>query len=236
MTRFAAFSIITLACVGLASAQDQSPTTKGKIQIGDHRYKMDVSKIYEIKVQGEGFIPIVQIRPGRFVQVKVDRDNDLYSAYFMPQESREHRIVIIPDTYEDLGMNPFEYSITVKPITLAEKPVLAEKSKISADDPIYKVEGGAQLPFKAFPIKMKGKQLYIIDMVGTSAMSQFEPNMILEGPDGNIVARDESGSPRSARIFFQPRRDGDYRIIASSYGKATGDFMLTVRSQAKDKE
>jgi hypothetical protein len=53
--------------------------------------------------------------------------------------------------------------------------------------------------------------------------------------DGKIVASDDdSGGDYNARIIFQVRRAGDYRIIATTLRRATGPFTLTVRTQAAD--
>jgi hypothetical protein len=216
-------------------AQDGVTKVKGKIMIGDHRTKMEVGKIYEVRVEGEGFRPVVQIRPGRgIVGVRTEADGDTFSGYFMPMESREHRILITPETY-DLGDGPFTFNLTIRPIILSEKPALQEKTKLTADDPIYKEGGRKDCYFKGYPFKMKAKQAYVIEMISTSNLD-MEPNLFLEAPDGNIVADNDAGIGKTARIVYVPRRDGEYRIIASTYARAVGDFTLTVRTQHPPKE
>jgi len=37
----------------------------------------------------------------------------------------------------------------------------------------------------------------------------------------------------NSRIVFRPKKDGDFRIIATTLGQETGEFTLTVR-QAKN--
>src|SRR5215831_12557615 len=104
--------------LGIPPAHGQDPPTKakGKISIGDHRVKMDVGMVYEIRVEAEGFLPNVQIKPGYFITPRVDRETDTFTGFFVPKESREHRILIIPDIYDELGAGPFDYGLTVKPI------------------------------------------------------------------------------------------------------------------------
>ena len=79
-----------------------------------------------------------------------------------------------------------------------------------------------------FSVKLKARQFYIIDMMrGTE---EIDPYLFLEDSEGKIVASDDdSGGNRNARIVFSPRRDSEYRIIATTLSPANGPFTLTVR-------
>jgi hypothetical protein len=77
---------------------------------------------------------------------------------------------------------------------------------------------------------LKARQLYIIDMQRVA--KEMDPYLMLEGPGGKVVMQDDDGGGNSnARIIFQARRAGEYRIIASVADKERlGDFTLTVRT------
>src|SRR5262249_1067076 len=139
----------------------------------------------------------------------------------------------MPSLYDDLDGGELEYKVIFKPIPLAQKPLLQEKGELKTSDPIYKGENefsNSRGPHKAFPIKLKARQLYIISMERTA--KDMDPYLMLEGPGNKIVATDDdSGGDSNARIIFQPRRAGDYRIIATVAEKEhVGGFTLTVRT------
>lgn len=82
---------------------------------------------------------------------------------------------------------------------------------------------------------MKSRQLYIIELKSANEDSDYDPMLYLETPGGMIVSQDDdSGGDLNARIFFQCRRDGEYRIIATSSDTEVGEFTLTDRTQAGD--
>ena len=90
---------------------------------------------------------------------------------------------------DDLGDGLLEYTFSVKQVPLFEKPLLQEKGKLVANDPLYKNSDGASRDahFKAYPVKLKAKSLYIIDMETATKDPKFDPYLYLEGPDGKVV-------------------------------------------------
>jgi hypothetical protein len=233
--RLLAALVVALALLPAAQGGGKGLSTKGQVKIGSHSHKMEGGKLYQVRVEGSGFRPLVNIRPGYLTHTSVSDDGDTLQGYFIPRETKAHRLFITPDLYDDLGDGPLDYTLTIKPIPLAEKPVLQEKGQLAATDPVYKnADFGVKTDchFKAYPIKLKARQFYIIDLVKTD---DLDPYLFLEGPDMKILAQDDdSGGNLNARILFQPRRDGEYRIIATSLSRATGGFTLTVRTQAKE--
>ncbi|HYT88529.1 MAG TPA: PPC domain-containing protein [Gemmataceae bacterium] len=226
--------LLALGLLGFSGLQAQDVTVKGKIRIGGHKQKLEKDKLYHVKVEAEGFRPQVNIRPGYFLYANFG-EGDTFQGYFLPRETRDYSLSIGPDLGDDLGEGQLKYTVTIKSIPMAAKPLLAEKAKLTNQDPIYKVPE-FNLPkkchFKAYTIKLKAKQFYIIDMEKIS--EGMDPYLYLEDPSGKIVAQDDdSGGDLNARVIFQPRRDGEYRIIATTLVPATGDFRLTVRGQEK---
>ncbi len=231
-------SLIGLGLLAPAWSQGPESSFKGQVKIGQHKQKLERGKLYRVKVESDGFRPNVTVRPGYFIHTGEANQGDTFLGFLFPQESREYKFLVLPNLFDEIGDGPLNYTMQISNIPLAEKPVLEEKAKLEKADPIYKnpdLGFDKKCLFKAFPIKMQAKQFYIIDMVRSG--DDIDPYLYLEGPDGKIVASDDdSGGSLNARIIYQPRRSGAYRIIASTLVPATGAFTLTVRSQAKEKE
>lgn len=217
-----------------AAAQEKETASKGQVKIGIHKQKMEAGKLYQVRVDAEGFAPSVGLRPGYFTNSEMLNQGDTFQAFVLPAETREHRITVLPNLNDDLDERTFDYKLTITPIPLAEKPLLEEKGKLAATDPGYTNEGfgNDKYPHKPFAIQMKARQMYIITM--KTATNDMDPLLFLEGPGGKIVARDDdSGGSLNARIFIQPRRGGEHKIIATSGSKVFGDFTLTVQTTEK---
>ena len=66
-------------------------------------------------------------------------------------------------------------------------------------------------------------------MISTS----FDTYLFLEDSAGNVLIQDDdSGGNLNARILYEAPKEGEYRIIATTLFRATGEFTLTVRSTA----
>jgi hypothetical protein len=225
-----------LLCVAalLAAAPPKDIEENGKVNVGVHKVKMNVDTLYHIRVEGDGFRPEVVIQPGRIVAVGQAKDSDVVEMAIVPIEAREHRIIVGLNVFADQVEAVNNYSLKVQAIRLDKTPLLKEKKELTDDDPKYANRELARKDshHKAFPIKLTAKTFYVIDMVRTGEDEQFDPFLYLEDADGKIVAADDdSGGNLNARIVFQPRRSGEFRIIASTLTPATGPFTLTVRTQ-----
>jgi len=115
-----------------------------------------------------------------------------------------------------------EYTLTVQ---RAPKPILNVTKRWTDKDPKYTNDSY----FKAYSIKMKAGETYIIDLV-RAGKELLDPYLFLEDKNKQVVDRDDdSGGNLNARIVFTPKTDGEHRIIATTLGLATGEFTLTVR-------
>jgi hypothetical protein len=101
--------------------------------------------------------------------------------------------------------------------------LLQQKGELTAKDPLYTTGS----PYKLYKLKLKAKTNYIIEM---KAIGKFDPYLVIEDEDMDILAEDDdSGGNLDALIKFTPRKDGEYRIIATSFMGATGQYELIVR-------
>jgi len=101
--------------------------------------------------------------------------------------------------------------------------IAAQLTRDDAKDPVLKVSFR-----KAYTVKMVVNKTYTIDMVS----KDFDAFLRLEDATGKELARDDdSGGDLNARIIFRCPADGDYRIIATSFGAGVGNFTLQVREE-----
>ncbi len=104
------------------------------------------------------------------------------------------------------------------------KPILTKEDKLSEDDPKDKVLRRSFA--KRYPVKLEAGKAYRIDMTS----KEIDSLLRLEDPSGKQVAIDddsgEGGYP-NARIIYKPNEDGEYQVIATTYGQVMGQFKLT---------
>jgi hypothetical protein len=211
---------------------DKEMTAKGQVKIGVHRFKMEVGKLYLVRVEANGFTPAVTIRPDFFMNTGENFvQGDTFQAYVLPRESREYRITVAPSVEDDeLDGQLFDYAISVTPIPMAPAPLINEQGKLSQNDPPYQNAGGNgnRGPHKAYPVNFKAGQVYIVTLDATTK-GEFDPYLQIEGAGGKILAQDDDGGGYpNARLFFKPKRGGEHRLIVTAVGKGNGSFNLKV--------
>jgi hypothetical protein len=138
-TVLAAVALTVLVPLGLrATAQDEKGlTVKGQIKIGDHAVKMEAGKLYEIRVEGNGFSPVLNLSQGFFRIAAAKFDKDAVTRYFIPAKTMEYRLYITPSVFGQLPQGPLEYTLKVNRIPIGKKPVLKQESELTDKDPSY---------------------------------------------------------------------------------------------------
>lgn len=103
--------------------------------------------------------------------------------------------------------------------------ITALNSNLAQNDPRDRVQKG---PHKIHVIPMKAGKTYTIDLQS----KDFDAFLRLEDAAGQQLAMDDDGGDGlNSRLVFQPRRNENYRIIATSLGNGTGNYILTVRER-----
>jgi hypothetical protein len=206
-------------------------TGKGQVKVGVHRVRMEVGKLYLVRVEANGFTPAVTIRPGNFMSTGESFvQGDTFQAYVLPRETREYRITVAPDVNDDeLDGQLFDYSVTVTPIPMAPTPLLNEDTKLAFNDPPYQNPmGGNRGPHKAFTVNFKAGQVYIIT-VDVAEKGGLDPYLQVEGAGGKVLAQDDDGGGYpNCRLFLKPKRGGEHRLIVTAVGKGAGAFNIKV--------
>jgi len=134
-------------------------TSKGQVKVGVHLQKLQAGKLYQVRVEGAGFRPNVTIRPGYFTNMTSLDEGDTFQGYFVPQETREYRLFVLPSLSDDTDGGTLDYKVIFKPVPLGKKAVFQEKAELKASDPPYKGEDGARTegPHKAFKVRLRAR-------------------------------------------------------------------------------
>jgi S1-C subfamily serine protease len=93
--------------------------------------------------------------------------------------------------------------------------------------------------FKTYTFRMKAGSTYTIDMIAYNGMGKkkkknpediLDPFLRLESPAGKMLAEDDdSAGNMNSRIVYKAIKDGDYRIVATSFGgEQTGRFTVNI--------
>ena len=203
-------------------AGEKGLEVKGQVKPGRHQFKMVAGTIYRIEAEGKNFRPRLFIGQEAWVdpfQQSFPKDNR-YSAYAVVPKTQDYRIVVVPDLLDPIGAGPLDYTLKITPLVLEAQPVFQVADKFTDKDPLYQPQRDSH--FKAYPLKVKAGQFYILDLV---KKSPIDPYLYLENDKKDIVASDDdSGGNLNARIVFRADKDGAYRIIATTLTKAEGAF------------
>lgn len=99
------------------------------------------------------------------------------------------------------------------------------KGKFTDDDPKHPQRQG---PSQTHAIKMKAGQSYTIDMVSTELDSYL---YLLDSKGNQLDEDDDSGGNLNSRIVFNCGKDGEYKIVCTTFApQMAGNYVLTVKT------
>jgi hypothetical protein len=111
----------------------------------------------------------------------------------------------------------------------AEKPVTIEGNLDDLDPKDKKTKG----PSKTYAFRLLKGKSYVLDLIS----EDFDAFLRVEDADGKELAwDDDSGGDLNSRIKFDPPKDGNYKLIASSLDGKNGKFQLKIRPGEAVKE
>jgi S1-C subfamily serine protease len=113
------------------------------------------------------------------------------------------------------------------------KKVFEKKDSLSKDDPVIPApsDGAQKSHFKKYTFRMKAGHTYTIDLISKDKKgTKLDTFLKFESPDGKLIAEDDDGAGfPNARIVYKAIKEGDYRIIATSFdADQVGDFTLSI--------
>lgn len=220
-TAVAVAVLAALSQTSSAHAQEFS----GQIKVGIHKVKVEAGKVYQVTLTStcsDRSFPIVEAFPTRLTIIFADKVRD-DKMYLIANKTEEYTLYVVSP------LGPFDeavidYKLSVKALPGSDKPVLKEKVTIAEKDPVYQTRNSR---FKAYTVSLKASNTYVIDLVKTAPGQ--DPYLYLEDAGMKIVRQDDdSGGDLNARIIFQPEKDGDFRIIATTLNNTVGEMNLTV--------
>jgi hypothetical protein len=225
--------LFTLALALLLPSPAPGQEFKGQLKVGIHKAKLEKGKLYQVLVDSTANPPPtagLDWRQGFVTQVfgKDFRDN---KTYFLPPKSDTFTFYVLPG-FGQQNEETIDYTLKFKEMEF-DKPLVDEKTKLTDKDPTYLPPpenfGPKNVFYKPYKVQLKAGKLVVIDMVRSD--KTMDPYLFLEGPDGKIVMQDDDGSgDRNARIMYVPQKDGEYRVIATTLDRTTGEYTLTVRT------
>ena len=215
---------------------DKGTALKGEVRVGYHKVRLEAGKLYQVRVEGNGFAPQVAVRPGGFTQLgDVPRppggaaEWDLFEGIVAPRETRDYVLTVSPKTDDDLDGGRFTYTATVTPLAA----LLDKQDRTNRNDPRYQNGTVKVGPHKEYPVQFKARQVYVITLDMTQPGMGYDPYLVLEGPGGDVVAsNDDGGQGLNSRIVYRARRGGEYRVIAAGLGDGVGGFHVRVITTA----
>jgi hypothetical protein len=230
------------AALGLAQ---ETQTLTGKVMLSIQKLNVQAGETYEITLEGKKFGPLLSHRFQDFSQLSmIFAGSDITKpnvsrVLLVAKRTGELPVnVTLPSGVPDGEPESLDYTMKVKRIAFSKQALLEKQDALVASDPVYK-EGGGGSPHKAYPITLKSGKFYKIDMVRKQGVGfgGMDPYLYLEDTKATqayqkIVARDDdSGGNLNARIVYQPKKDGEFRVIATSLNRMPGEFTITVREQ-----
>jgi hypothetical protein len=230
----------------LAHGQDPLFQGQGEITVTQHKMEMKAGDLYVVRVLGKGFMPNAHVQPGflrqRFIAQNFNQPFAgkalTYEATFSPQQSQEHIITVLPIAFGTLPEGPLQYELTVKRLRFSDKPLLDKKDELTADDPVLNVANVfGKKKHKSYAVTLQAGRTYAIEMTRNRNESKLrDPYLILLDSGKKMVSQDDDGAgDLNSRIIFDPPKEGEYHIIATSLtGNDAGAFTLTVREAVKE--
>lgn len=222
--------ILSVAVMLSSAAAQDVKTAKGQISVGIHKYKAVAGEFYLVQVTGQGFRPNVIQRPEGFHYIPEDfRKPYVYKGYIVPPKTEEESIFVSAELYNLKGTGPFAYDVKVTHVPFSDKLLLDKKDAWTATDPVYKRSGKH---FKAYKISLEAGKFYRIELRRTGTGNKADPYLYLENAKGQDIDSDDDGLGfPNAMMVYMPQKTGEYRIIATTLSKATGQFSLKVKVQ-----
>jgi WD40 repeat protein/tRNA A-37 threonylcarbamoyl transferase component Bud32 len=191
--------------------------------------KLAEGKAYQIDMTSKKIGPYLRLEDAAGKQLAQDRrGGGFFNARIVFRCMADGEYKIIATSVSDDGTGRFDLTLKapeVKTIALELKDGAAEvQPALVATDVKDLVR--IQSVCKIYSVKLKAGKTYQIDMKSKDIDSYLR----LEDAVGEQLAEDDdSGGGQDARIIFNCPADGVYRIIATTFGAETGQFLLAIK-------
>ena len=84
--------------------------------------------------------------------------------------------------------------------------------------------------YKVHKVQLEAGRPCVISLESAKGAGWFDTYLRVEDASGKVLAQyDDMGVDMNALAVFTPPTAGEYRIVATSYQPATGNYLLVVR-------
>lgn len=198
-------------------------TVKKELTESGHMVKMQQGHAYFVTLRSQIFKPELRILvDGEQIHAKVGKKADKeYVIYWthVPEKTVNAKLLITSSPYDPIRIGA-RYSLNIE----AREPLLLVKGKLTTDDKKYPQRTKSY--FKSHAVKLKAGHRYQISMMA----EKIDSYLVLEDGNGKILGQnDDGGIGFHSRLYFTPKADGDFRVIATTFAPAaTGDYLVSV--------
>ena len=182
---------------------------------------------YQIKAASTAFLPVLRLQNGGALIQELYAPPDPECVYTAAPGMGALSIHVVSQG------NAFgKYTLQVTRLTEQEKPgprnvafdavgLYHRDERLADDDPLDANLGRV----KTYLIAMEKGLGYNIEMKS----GQIDAHLSLFDPQGALVAKDDdSGGDYNARILFDPKASGQYRLLAADFRKLTGAYSIDI--------
>jgi hypothetical protein len=220
---------------GQLTTDDGKDTVRFSCYAKIHSFKMKAGKSYQIDMKSTDLDSYLRLEDPSGKQVAKDDDSGgNHDARIVYKAAKDGEYKIIATTFGG-GMTG-KYTLTVAEAAAPKVGTLARlgetiESELTTKDVRDRNRNGSYA--KIYPIKLEAGKTYQIDMKSR----ELDSYLRLEDPSGKQVAKDDdSGGNLDARIVYKAEKDGEYKIIATTFAPGlTGKYTLTVAKVAGPK-
>jgi hypothetical protein len=229
--RLTVLSLAVLATSALTvQAQiDEGLPTRGTVNLTASTAQLKAGKTYSIVVEGKGFRPMIAVDPGSRDQAISDLPKSTKAeVFFTAKETREYKIFVsgVP-LNEEVGLGEQPYTISIKETEFKVGLLMKKRIDIDPQDPPYAKRNN--FPHKSFKLQM---QVGITYEIMLNEVDQIDPYLFLEDSEGKVVAfDDDGGGGLNAKIVFTPAKNGEYKIICTTFSGGSGELELIVNAE-----
>ncbi|MCS7046007.1 MAG: serine protease [Gemmataceae bacterium] len=187
-------------------------------------HKVKAGKHYVIEMRGDPkqIDPwlIVRDSAGRVV-AEDDDSGGLLNALVVVSPPKDDDYQITATVYQNASVGPFTLRIreeTAQPIDSKGWKFTGNLSPHDPRDPV--MQSAAQ----TFNLLLKKDKAYVIDMKSRD----FDPYLRLENMALVPLKNEDLGGNGHSTLYFTPKQDGIYRLVATTYDYKTGAYEITV--------
>jgi S1-C subfamily serine protease len=196
------------------------------------QHKMQAGKHYVVQMFGDQKVvdPWLMVRDSQGKVLAEDDDSGGFpNSLIVFSPTKDDVYQVVATVFKGGPVGPFTLSIREETgLTLGPKGWEMKGTLTNKDYPDHQMLSPAQ----TFNLILKKNKTYVVDMKS----KEFDPYMRLENMSGLTLKNEDVGGNGHSTLFFNPKEDGIYRVVGTTYDFKTGSFELQVRENLPPKQ